>query len=107
MPEDENVKELTEEEKEQRVRELIQKHQQAYKQRIEEAKVRIRLRGEASRARQVGRPYAYTVRPGETLADIAKTFYADPKRWPEIYEANKDVIADPDAVEAGQTLRIP
>jgi uncharacterized protein (DUF2235 family) len=43
----------------------------------------------------------------ETLGKIAKIRYGDPKRWAEIFEANRDVIDDPNAISPGDQLRIP
>lgn len=48
------------------------------------------------------------VRPGDTLYDIADRFYGDPTRWPDIYDANRDVIGeDPNLIFPGQWLKIP
>ena len=49
----------------------------------------------------------YVVQPGDTLAKIAKAQYGDASRWPEIHEANKDQIPDPNLIQVGQKLRIP
>lgn len=49
----------------------------------------------------------YVVQPGDTLAKIAKAVYGDASRWPEIFEANRDSISDPDVIQVGQELRIP
>ena len=49
----------------------------------------------------------HVVRPGETLWHIAAEMLADPYRWPEIYRANRDQIADPAVIFPGQKLRIP
>lgn len=49
----------------------------------------------------------YTVKSGDTLSKIAKDFYGDPAKWPEIFEANSDVIKNPDLIHPGQKLRIP
>ena len=50
----------------------------------------------------------YVVAPGDTLRSIADRVYGDPTAWPRIYDANRAVIgADPDAIAAGQRLRIP
>ena len=51
---------------------------------------------------------SYTVREGDTLSRIAKTFYGDEGGYLKIYEANKDVIGpDMDALKAGMELTIP
>lgn len=49
----------------------------------------------------------YTVASGDTLSKIAKQFYHDANQWPRIFEANRDVLKDPDRIFPGQTLRIP
>lgn len=48
-----------------------------------------------------------TVKSGDTLSDYAKTFYGDPSKYSLIYEANRDVLEDPDDLFPGQTIRIP
>ena len=73
----------------------------ASRQRLEEAKERIRAR----RGHQAQK--TYTVQAGDTLGKIAQELYGDGGRWTEIYEANKDKIADPNAIEVGQELQIP
>ncbi len=52
-------------------------------------------------------PVLYTVRKGDTLQKISKKFYGFYSRWPRIYEANKDVIPDPNRLSEGMRLRIP
>ena len=49
----------------------------------------------------------YVVVKGDTLSGIAKREYGHANKWPTIYEANKDVIKDPDLIHPGQQLRIP
>jgi len=51
----------------------------------------------------------YTVGPGDCLWLIASylSIYSDAKRWPEIYEANKDKIKDPDFIYIKQEFVIP
>jgi len=105
----ETTEELSPEES---ARQLLQKHQQAYRQRIEDAKAKIRMRAECSRARRLGQTYAYTVQAGDTLETIANAFYAKPERWREIYEANAEAIpgpadSHPQALEPGTELIIP
>jgi len=49
----------------------------------------------------------YTVQKGDTLSEIAKRYYGNAARWRVIYEANRDLIKDPDLIYPGQTFRIP
>ena len=92
--------------------EMIRKHKQAYRQRIEDAKARIRTRAEWRRLKRLGQTHTYTVQPGDTLETVAMIFYAKPERWPEIYEANAARISGPaelhpQPLEPGTELVIP
>ena len=49
----------------------------------------------------------YTVRSGDTLSSIAQEFYGDPDRFRTIFQANRNVLDDPDEIFPGQELRIP
>ena len=49
----------------------------------------------------------YVVVSGDSLSRIAKRQYGDAQKWPRIYEANRNVIKDPDLIYPGQELRIP
>jgi nucleoid-associated protein YgaU len=51
----------------------------------------------------------YSVIPGDCLWLIASylSIYSNSKRWPEIYEANKDKIRDPDMIYPRQEFVIP
>lgn len=49
----------------------------------------------------------YTVVKGDSLSKIAKREYGDAGKWRKIFEANKDVIENPDLIEIGQDLIIP
>lgn len=49
----------------------------------------------------------HTVVKGDTLSAIAKKYYGDPNRYPEIFEANKPMLTHPDKIYPGQALRIP
>ena len=48
----------------------------------------------------------HTVVRGDTLWDLAYTYLGDSLRWPEIYENNTDIIADPHWIYPGQVLYI-
>jgi nucleoid-associated protein YgaU len=54
-----------------------------------------------------GSARTYTVVKGDSLSKIAKREYGDADKWRTIYEANKDLIKDPDLIYPGQQLRIP
>jgi len=49
----------------------------------------------------------YTVKSGDSLSKIAKAMYGNAMRYPEIFEANKPMLSDPDKIYPGQVLRIP
>lgn len=49
----------------------------------------------------------YVVQKGDSLSKIAKREYGDANVWPKIFEANRDIIKDPDLIHPGQTLKIP
>ncbi len=49
----------------------------------------------------------YTVQSGDSLSKIAKEYYGNAMKYPEIFEANREVIKDPDLIYPGQKLRIP
>lgn len=52
-------------------------------------------------------PRTYTVAKGDTLSHIAKQFYGDANKWRKIFEANRDVIKNPDLIHPGEVLKIP
>lgn len=49
----------------------------------------------------------YTVASGDNLSKIAKQFYGDANKYPQIFEANKPMLSHPDKIYPGQVLRIP
>lgn len=49
----------------------------------------------------------YTIVSGDNLSKIAKHFYGDANKYPLIFEANREVIKDPDLIFPGQKIRIP
>jgi LysM repeat protein len=49
----------------------------------------------------------YTVRPGDTLSEIAAKFYGNPARWTWIYAANRAKIHNPNSIYVGEKLTIP
>lgn len=49
----------------------------------------------------------YEIQKGDTLWRVADIYYKDGSRYPEIVEANKEVIKDADLIYPGQMIRIP
>ena len=49
----------------------------------------------------------YTIVSGDSLSKIAKAHYGNAMDYPKIFEANKEVIKDPDLIYPGQKIRIP
>jgi nucleoid-associated protein YgaU len=47
------------------------------------------------------------VKSGDSLSRIAKQEYGDANKWPLIFEANKDILKDPNKIFPGQKLKIP
>lgn len=41
------------------------------------------------------------------VGDIGKKFLGDGNKYPDIFEANREVIQDPDKIFPGQVIRIP
>lgn len=44
---------------------------------------------------------------GDTLSKIAEKYYGDASLYPQIFEANRDQLDDPNKIKVGQKLRIP
>jgi nucleoid-associated protein YgaU len=49
----------------------------------------------------------HTVVSGDSLSAISKKYYGTWKLYPEIFEANKPMLSDPEKIYPGQVLRIP
>ena len=49
----------------------------------------------------------YEIKSGDTLSAIARKYYGDAKQYPRLFEANREVIKDPDKIYPGQKIRVP
>lgn len=49
----------------------------------------------------------YTIKKGDTLWAIAKKYYGKGSEYPKIFNANKDIIKDPNKIYPGQVIKIP
>lgn len=51
--------------------------------------------------------HKHTVASGESLSKIAKHYYEDPMKYTKIFEANKNILDNPNVIQPGQELVIP
>ena len=58
-------------------------------------------------AGSTGQEQTYTVKPGDSLSKISKAVYGNANDYMKIFEANRDVLSDPNKISPGQNLRIP
>ena len=56
---------------------------------------------------QSGQVDYYIIQQGDTLSAIAKKFLGNANDYPKIFEANREVIQDPNKIYPGQKIRIP
>ena len=49
----------------------------------------------------------YTVKKNDSLSKIANNYYGNKGAWVSIYEANKDLLSNPNVILEGQVLTIP
>jgi hypothetical protein len=63
--------------------------------------------GSTSAASGTGGGRSYTVKSGDTLSKIAKEHYGDASKYNRIFEANRNILSDPDKIQVGQSLVIP
>jgi NitT/TauT family transport system substrate-binding protein len=57
----------------------------------------------------VGKPGSqeYTVKAGDTLTRLAEQFYNSANKWEKIYEANRELVKNPNYIYVGMKLVIP
>jgi nucleoid-associated protein YgaU len=51
--------------------------------------------------------HRHTVKSGETLGKIAKHYYGDPMKYKQIFQANSNLLKNPDLIHPNQELVIP
>jgi nucleoid-associated protein YgaU len=49
----------------------------------------------------------YEVKSGDSLSRIAKHAYGDANAWKQIFDANTNILKDPNKIFPGQKLKIP
>jgi nucleoid-associated protein YgaU len=51
--------------------------------------------------------HRHTVKSGETLGKIARHYYGNPMKYKQIFQANSDILKNPDLIYPNQELVIP
>ncbi|MGI9546596.1 MAG: LysM peptidoglycan-binding domain-containing protein [Flavobacteriaceae bacterium] len=51
--------------------------------------------------------HRHVVSSGESLSKIAKHYYGDPMKYKQIFEANTNILKNPDLIHPDQVLVIP
>jgi proteasome lid subunit RPN8/RPN11 len=82
----------------------LQAELDAAKKALQEARQKLR---EARKNRPATIVLHYRVQPGDSLWNLARTFYGDPLAWTKILDANHGRIPDPNQLDVGQVLDIP
>jgi nucleoid-associated protein YgaU len=54
-----------------------------------------------------GEEQTYTVEAGDTLSKISRQFYGEASLYMSIFEANRNILTDPNKIQPGMRLRIP
>ena len=49
----------------------------------------------------------YEIVSGDTLGEISKKYYGSAGKYMKIFEANRDIITDPNKIYPGQKIKIP
>lgn len=70
---------------------------------VEASEIKVADTGEEAGASTV----LHEVKKGDNLWKIAEKHYGNGSKYPEIFEANKPMLKDPDLIYPGQMLRIP
>ena len=51
--------------------------------------------------------HRHEVKSGESLSKIARHYYGDAMKYPQIFEANRNILDNPDVIHPGQVLVLP
>jgi len=49
----------------------------------------------------------YTLEKGDTLQKVSKKFYDTYRKWNKIFEANQDILKDPNKLKPGTVIKVP
>lgn len=81
--------------------------QVVYQEPVQPEKKYREEKGSGTIAGEAGVSEIYVVQKGDTLQKISSKMYGTTKKWKKIFEANKDVLKNPDKIRPGQKLVIP
>jgi nucleoid-associated protein YgaU len=70
-------------------------------------KIQVAAAAPAAAAPVVEEEQTYVVVAGDTLSGLAKKYYGQASLYMKIFEANRDILNNPDLIKIGQKLRIP
>ncbi len=65
------------------------------------------LNAPAAPVEEVSKDQFYEIKSGDTLGAISKQFYGKSSQYMRIFEANREIISDPNKIHPGQKIRIP
>ncbi len=77
--------------------------------RIEDLPVKPRSSKEGARVSSVTieRKIVHKISSNENLSKISNKYYGNATKWGKIYEANKNIIANPNSLQVGLEILIP
>jgi LysM repeat protein len=67
----------------------------------------IRVEAAAAGAPSTKPPETYTVKAGDSLSKIAKEHLGNANAYMAIFNANRDILTDPDKIKPGMVLKLP
>jgi LysM repeat protein len=67
----------------------------------------IRVEAPAAAAPAAKPAETYTVKAGDSLSKIAKEYLGNANAYMAIFNANRDILTDPDKIKPGMVLKLP
>jgi len=71
------------------------------------ADLRVEAAAPAAAAPAAKPPETYTVKAGDSLSKIAKEHLGNANAYMAIFNANRDILTDPDKIKPGMVLKLP
>jgi len=86
---------------------MIRVAEKVHKKPEPEPTIKVEIPAEAGAHEDPTTDQLYEVVSGDTLGAISKRFYGKASLYKKIFEANRDILDNPDLIKVGQKLRIP